>query len=79
MATSCLPGVNSAEEELWDALVACSPFARRGRRASLCRFQDLVAAGEANVKFWAIDAFERTTVALELDLLKGRGFNERIR
>ena len=74
-----LPGVKAAEEELWDALVARTPFARCGRRASLCRFQDLVAAGEANVKFWAIDAFERTTVALELDFLKGRGFNERIR
>lgn len=45
---------------------------------NLCRFQSLSAMALKHCPHWAIDEFERTTVGLRQDYLKGAGFMQRL-
>lgn len=64
---------------MWTELKARSAFAKLAyRKATLFRFQDMVNAAEHNYQTWYLYLWERTTAALDLDFLKGHGFNKRI-
>ena len=45
-----------------------------GRRCNLNRFMEPFAAAERHVPQWSLDLFERTCVALELDMLGRQAF-----
>ena len=64
---------------MWEYLRATSPFTKKGRRCNLNRFMGIVERPEALLPDWGRDVFERTYVALELDMLRGRKLEERIR
>ena len=59
------------------ALVAA--FVRAGSRIVLNRVLGLVHGTEKNTPSWAVDEFERTYCALELDFVRGKHFMERLR
>ena len=69
----------SPEEELWNILKNRAPFSRPSyRKANLGRFADVIAAPEANINQWYLDLWERTTLALDMDFLRGRQFVNKI-
>eukprot|EP00974_Lingulodinium_polyedra_P033907 3260436-Lingulodinium_polyedra.AAC.1 len=49
-----------------------------GRRVNLSRFLGFLSALEARVPQWHLDLFERTYVALELDMMGNKSLNEKI-
>lgn len=49
-------------------------FCKVGRRTNLNRFCGSLEAAEFNLKNWTTDLMERTYVALECDMLKGKAF-----
>jgi hypothetical protein len=73
-----LPGEGQLEQELWDYVMRESFSRRFGSKINANRFLGTVHAAHHNSRFWAIDCFVRTYVALELDMLKVRGLAERL-
>lgn len=73
-----LPGQDSPENELWAWLAERDIFRRSGRRAELNRFMGSLETAQYNVLFWHVDLFERTFVALECDMLRGQGMQQKL-
>jgi len=62
------------EQEVWEHCKATDPFSRKGYQLNLNRFQGVIeVAEEWTLPRWSIDLWERTFVALEEDMLKGKG------
>lgn len=68
-----LPGVDAPEKEIWCHLAKADPFSRKGDKLNLCRFMGILKSAEESIlPRWSVDAWERTFVALECDMLKGK-------
>ena len=71
-------GTASPETEVWKLLASRDPFRRKGRKCNMNRFLGIVSHPEAHNAEWALDTFERTTVAISLDMLAGSALASRI-
>eukprot|EP00959_Pyramimonas_sp_CCMP1952_P292913 6126195-Pyramimonas_sp.AAC.1 len=67
------PRERPLEEELWDFLKSRLNHPV-GRRIAMCRFGAALHACKKNKGYWAVHLFERTLLALETDMLNGKGF-----
>jgi hypothetical protein len=72
------PRIRPVEEELFEFLQSRAKFLRIGRRTSLCRFGGAIKKLHEEFPFWSVNEFEATTLALELDMLKGRKFLDKV-
>lgn len=66
------------EEELWEWLRERSKRRPLGRRVSTNRFGGTQHAALQHRPLWAVELFERTFLALELDFLSGQRFLDRL-
>lgn len=68
------PGDGPVDELCWKFLSSRQHFAKVGRRTNLNRFCGSLETAEFNLPHWTTDLMERTYVALEQDMLKGKAF-----
>lgn len=71
-------GEEDAETELWKWLEKRQKFVKAGRKTNLNRFQGSVTTAQRSLPYWWVDAFERVYTCLELDMMKGRQFMQRL-
>ena len=68
----------SPEWKLWDWLKTKGQFEKTGRRTTMCRFGGTLATASQQRPLWSMHLFQRTWCALELDMLKGKRFTEKL-
>lgn len=73
-----LPGEGDPMDELWAWMKERNWCAPAGQRCNLNRFMSSVTAARDNVCSWHLDLFERLTLCLELDFVRGQQFLEKI-
>jgi hypothetical protein len=74
-----LPGEKDSDLEVWDYWKASQKGRSKRERTSTNRFQALLdRAKHALTGSWSIDYFERLHLGLELDMLRGKKFSERL-
>ena len=72
------PREKAVELELWDWLVARNHARQLGRRTSAWRYGALMAAHRKNAPYWEVQSFERSVMAMETDVLKGKKLIEKV-
>lgn len=71
-------GEESREATLWEWLKSRSRHGPMGRRVSMCRFGGMQHAAMSQRPYWTVNLFERTLLALEQDMLRGKKFEAKL-
>lgn len=73
-----LPGERDPMDELWEWMRDRNWCAPAGQRCNLNRFMSSATAARDNVNSWHLDLFERLTLCIELDFVRGQQFLAKI-
>ena len=73
-----LPGEKEPAVEVFEWLRERALFGKAGRRTTMTRFAGAVYSCTKLVPWWAVDEFERTYIALEMDFLGNKGISKLI-
>lgn len=68
---------NPMDEQVWTFMKALCTSRPLGKKCVMARFQSSLSTGMERRKWWALDTFERTFLALGTDVLRGKAFLEK--
>ena len=69
---------DSPLEALWEYISSNAPFVKKGYRVKNCEFGAWVSAAEAFLSQWTLTLFKCEYCCLELDMLHGKNFAQKI-
>ena len=71
-----LPEADSIEASLWNYLGEYVLSQRKGYRCNLNRFLGSLSVAKKNLPQWSMQLWERTAMAIEMDMLHGKKFEQ---